>query len=90
MVKSVIGDASERKIQQISLSNDTMKRRINEMSDDIKEKVIQEIKSSPAGMFAIHKDTQGYTRILGDCKRPTGLRMAAPDDELFTISPPRP
>ncbi len=39
MVKSVLGDASERKIQQISLSNDTVKRRINETSNDIKEKV---------------------------------------------------
>ncbi len=53
MAKRVLGDASERKIQQISLSDDTVKRRINEMSDYIKEKVIQEIKSSPAGMFAI-------------------------------------
>ncbi len=38
MVKRVLGDASERKIQKISLSNDTVKRIINEMSDDIKEK----------------------------------------------------
>ncbi|XP_042209700.1 zinc finger BED domain-containing protein 5-like [Homarus americanus] len=29
MVKRVLGEASERKIQQISLSNDTVKRRIN-------------------------------------------------------------
>ncbi len=56
MVKRVFGDASERKIHQIYLSNDTVKRIINEMSDDIKEKVIQEIKSSPAGMFAIQLD----------------------------------
>ncbi len=56
MVKRVLGDASERKIQQMSLSNDTVKRRINEISDDIKEKVIQEIKSSPTGMFAIQVD----------------------------------
>ncbi len=56
MVKCVPGDASERKIQQISLSNDTLKRRSNEMSDDVKEKVIQEIKSSPTGMFAIELD----------------------------------
>lgn len=56
MVKRVLGDASERKIQQISLSNDTVKRRINEMSDDIQEKVIQEIKSSSTGMFAIQLD----------------------------------
>ncbi|XP_068208698.1 zinc finger BED domain-containing protein 5-like [Palaemon carinicauda] len=35
MVKRVLGDASERKIQQIPLSNDTVKWRINEMSDDL-------------------------------------------------------
>ncbi len=40
MVKRVLGDASERKIQQIFLSNNTVKQRINEMSDDAKEKVI--------------------------------------------------
>ncbi len=34
----------------------TVKRRINEMSDDIKEKVTQEIRSSPAGIFAIQLD----------------------------------
>ncbi|XP_068211773.1 protein FAM200C-like [Palaemon carinicauda] len=56
MVKRVLGEASERKIQQISLSKDTVKRRINEMPDDIKEKVIQEIKSSPGGRFAIQLD----------------------------------
>ncbi len=56
MVKRVLGDASEGKIQQICLSNDTVKRRINEMSDDIKEKVIQKTKSSLTGMFAIQLD----------------------------------
>ncbi len=55
MVKRVLGDASERKIQQISLSNDTVKQRINEIQMT-KEKVIQEIRSSPAGMFAIQLD----------------------------------
>ncbi len=38
MVKRVLGDAIERKIQQISLSNDTMQRKINEMSSDITKK----------------------------------------------------
>ncbi len=56
MVKRVFGDASECKIQQISLSNDTVKQRINEISDDINERVIQNIKSSPAGMFATQLD----------------------------------
>ncbi len=56
MVKSVFGDAGERKIQQISLSNDLVKRRIDEISDEIKEKVIQVIKSSLTGMFAKQLD----------------------------------
>ncbi len=56
MVKHVLGDASERKIQQIFLSSDTVKRIINEMADDIKENVIQEIKPSPTGMLAIQLD----------------------------------
>ncbi len=34
----------------------TVKRRNNEMSDDVKEKVIQKIKSSPTGMFTIQLD----------------------------------
>ncbi|KAG7155006.1 ZBED8-like 5, partial [Homarus americanus] len=45
-------EASECKIRQISLSDDTVKRRISEMSDDIMEQVIQEIKSSPTGYKA--------------------------------------
>ncbi|KAG7178161.1 ZBED8-like 2 [Homarus americanus] len=53
MVKRVLGEISECKIQQISLSVDTVKRRISEMSGDIMEQVIQEIKSSSTSMFAI-------------------------------------
>ncbi|XP_042204263.1 zinc finger BED domain-containing protein 5-like [Homarus americanus] len=51
--QQVLGEASERKIQQISLSGVTVKRRISEMLDDIMEQVIQEIKPSPTGMFTI-------------------------------------
>ncbi|KAG7157454.1 hypothetical protein Hamer_G005894, partial [Homarus americanus] len=40
MIKRVLGKASECKIQQISLSNETVKRRISEMSDDIKEEIV--------------------------------------------------
>ncbi|XP_042228048.1 protein ZBED8-like [Homarus americanus] len=56
MVKRVLGEANERKIQQISLSECRLKRRISEMSDDIMEQMIQEIKSPPTGMFAIQLD----------------------------------
>lgn len=50
IVKLILGDASKRKIQQITFLNDTVKRRIHGMSNDIKVKVIQEIKSSPIGV----------------------------------------
>ncbi len=56
IVKRVLGDACKSKIQQISLKNDTVKRRINVMSDDIKENMIEEIKSSPTDTFAIQLD----------------------------------
>lgn len=56
MTRQVLGEATERKIQHISLSDDTVKHRISEMSDDILEQVIEEIKLSHTGMFAIQLD----------------------------------
>ncbi|XP_042239893.1 uncharacterized protein LOC121878000, partial [Homarus americanus] len=61
MVKRVRGESSERKMQQISLSNHMVKRRISEMSDDIKEQIVSN------HMFAIQleesKDGSGDTGI---------------------------
>ena len=54
MVKLLLGEASAKKIQQVLLSNDTIKRRISLMSTDIKQQVIAEIGSSP--MFAVQFD----------------------------------
>ena len=54
MVKLILGETSAKKIQQVSLSNDTIKRRISLMATDIKQQVIAEIKSSP--MFSIQVD----------------------------------
>ena len=54
MVKLILGETSAKKIQQVSLSNDTIKRRISLMATDIKQQVIAEIKSSP--MFSIQFD----------------------------------
>lgn len=48
------------------LSNNTVQRRISQMSDDIKEQVVQEIKS--AGLFSIQlsesTDIQPCTQLL--------------------------
>lgn len=44
MVKLVLGEKSAEKLSAISLSNNTVQRRISLMSDDIKEQVIQKDK----------------------------------------------
>ena len=47
----VLGKDSANKLSQISLSNDTVKRRIDEMSQDIKDQVLDQVRASP--VFAI-------------------------------------
>ncbi|XP_063584632.1 protein FAM200C-like [Penaeus indicus] len=54
MVKIVLGEKRAEKLNAISLSNNTVQRRISQISDDIKEQVIQEIKR--AGLFSIQLD----------------------------------
>ena len=53
-VKLVLGVKSSQTMKQISLSNDTIKSRIHEMSDNIKSKVLSRIDSSP--VFALQLD----------------------------------
>ena len=48
MVEHVCGNEAKQMIQDIPLSNDTIHRRIREMSQDICQQVIEQIKSSPA------------------------------------------
>lgn len=54
MVRLLVGEKFVQKVENVSLSNDTVKRRISDMSEDIKEQVISEIKS--AGLFSIQLD----------------------------------
>jgi hypothetical protein len=44
------------KLQPLSLSNDTISRRIQYMAYDILSHVVDEIKSCPNGMFSIQLD----------------------------------
>ena len=53
MVKLILGETSAKKIQQVSLSNYTITRRISLMSD-VKQQIMHEIKASP--MFSIQID----------------------------------
>ena len=52
---NLIGDEAAAKLESVSLSNDTVKRRIQEMSGDIAEQVIAGVKNSKFG-FAIQID----------------------------------
>ena len=54
MVKLVVGEDAARKLDDISVSNDTVSRGINEISLNIKEQVVDEIKKSP--LFSIQLD----------------------------------
>ena len=52
----VVGEESKMKLQQIPLSNDSVQRIIVELSDNIKEQVIAEIKNSQFGLVSIQLD----------------------------------
>ncbi|KAF2349537.1 protein of unknown function DUF4371 [Trinorchestia longiramus] len=43
---TVVGEESQRKLSKISLSDNTVKRRVDELSEDIKEQVLDKIKAS--------------------------------------------
>ena len=53
-MKLMLGEKASQTMKQISLSNDTIKSRIHEMSENIKSKVISKINSSP--VFALQLD----------------------------------
>ncbi len=54
MCEELLGDAVTTKIQSIPLSDDTVARRIVDMSDDIERQLVERIKASP--YFAIQLD----------------------------------
>ena len=49
--KLVLGNASVAKLKQISLSNNTIQRRIFDMLEDVRKQVVNEIKASPMFSF---------------------------------------
>jgi hypothetical protein len=53
IVSVMMGSDYLIKLQPLSLSNDTIRRRIQDMAYDILSQVVDEIKSCPSGMFSI-------------------------------------
>ena len=54
MMKLILGESAAKKIEQIPLSDDTV-RRISHMSLDVIQQVIEEIKASPLFAFQVPK-----------------------------------
>ena len=73
LVKRVFGEQAIAKLNAVSLSNNTIKRRIEEMSDDIADQVLAEIKESKFG-FAIQLDES--TDITNYCQLLVYVRYA--------------
>lgn len=56
MVEIVLGNGLEKKLAAVSLSDNTVQRRIADMSVDIKDQVVSEIKAAKFGIFSIQLD----------------------------------
>ena len=52
----MLGNEFEKKIAAVSLSNSIVQRRICDMAIDIKDQVVQKIKSAPLGLFSVEPD----------------------------------
>ena len=50
LVRNLIGDEEAVKLESVSLSNDTVKRRIKEISGDVAEQVIAGVKTQSSGL----------------------------------------
>ena len=73
LVKRVFGEQAIAKLNAVSLSDNTIKRRIEEMSDDIADQILAEIKESKFG-FAIQLDES--TDITNYCQLLVYVRYA--------------
>ena len=73
LVKRVFGEQAIAKLDAVSLSDNTIKRRIEEMSDDIADQILAEIKESKFG-FAIQLDES--TDITNYCELLVYVRYA--------------
>ena len=56
MIEIVLGKGDKKKIAAISLSKNTVQRRKADMSTDIKEQVVEKIRSALFGLFSIQLD----------------------------------
>ena len=56
VVELMLGNEDKKKIAAVLLSNSTIQKRIEDMAADIRDQVVQEIKSAAFGFFSIQLD----------------------------------
>ena len=56
MVEFVFGNEMKKKIAMVPLPNSTIQMRIGDMATDIKDKIVQQIKSSAFWLLSIQLD----------------------------------
>ena len=62
-VRNLIGDETAVKLDSVSLSNDTVRRRVQEMSGDIAEQVIAGVKDSKFGFAFLIDESTDVTKL---------------------------
>ena len=63
-VKLLLRKSSEAKMRQLSISNDTIQRRISDMSEDVKEQMINEMKASPMLFLQVDETTDAASPVF--------------------------
>ena len=88
IVRLMIGADTVKKLSSLSLSDNTIQRRIQEMSDDIKNQVVEQIKQSPGYVLQLDKSTDVsscaqlmvYVRYIHNCDFKEELLFCQPLD----------
>jgi hypothetical protein len=75
IVKSMLGEGAEKEISVIPLSNDTISRRIDDMSSDIQRNVVEKV--SDGRIFALQLDES--TDISKKCQLLSYIRCVVKD-----------
>ncbi|KAK4875359.1 hypothetical protein RN001_011781 [Aquatica leii] len=78
MVKTLIGDDAEKEILKIPLSNNTISRRIQDMSEDVETQVIEHLKRD--NIFALQIDES--TDISGKAQLIAFIRIIFDGDMI--------